>query len=220
VGYNPEDRERLTVGMPSTLWTAILEVRNQPDRVTDLIVRRYRQPIHDFALQQGLPHEDAEDVTQEVFLRVCREEFLVKADRTKGKFRTLLLAVTKHVIAKFREYALAGKRDRRRQVALGDFEIPDELPSDPAFDRLWVQNLVEQARERLKEDLPVRALMLQFEGKSYRDIGIVLGKKETEVTNYIHRGKERLKREIERLIAEYSAHDDVPDEIATLMSLL
>lgn len=206
--------------MPSTMWTAILNVRDEPTRVKELVVLRYRQPVYDFARQQGLPHEDAEDISQEVFLQVCREDFLVKADRSKGKFRTLLLAVTKHVIGKLRQYQLAGKRDRRREVALGDFEVPRDPPSDAEFDRLWVRNLMQQAKDRLREDPTVQALMLQLEGKSYRDIALILGKKESDVTNYVHRGKGRLKREIERLIGEYSTVEDVKDEIAALVKFL
>ena len=105
-------------------------------------------------------------------------------------------------------------------MALGDFEIPRDAPSDAEFDKLWVQNLMQQAKERLKDELQVQALLLQLEGKSYREIGLQLGKKESEVTNYIHRGKTRLKREIERLIGEYSSVDDVKDEIASLMKFL
>jgi RNA polymerase sigma-70 factor (ECF subfamily) len=206
--------------LPTTIWTVILQVREQPEKVKDSVVRRYRQPVYEFGRKQGLSHEDSEDVAQEVFVRVCREEFLVKADRSKGKFRTLILAVTKHVIARLREYQLAGMRDRRREVALNDFEIPEEPSSDSSFDRLWVQNLMQRAKEHLQEDIAVQALMLQLEGKSYRDIAVILGKKESEVTNYIHRGKDRLKRELEKLIGEYSTQEEVKDEIAALLKFI
>ena len=31
---------------PSSIWTTILSVRKDPGRVRDLVVRRYRQPVH------------------------------------------------------------------------------------------------------------------------------------------------------------------------------
>jgi RNA polymerase sigma-70 factor (ECF subfamily) len=206
--------------MPSTMWTAILRVRQEPEQVKELVVKRYRDPIYQFTRQQGLSHEDSEDVAQEVFLRVCREEFLVKADRTKGKFRTLLLAVTKHVIGSLRQYVLAEKRDRRRQVALDDFDVPEALESDGAFDRLWAANLVRQARETLKDDPAVQALNLQLEGKSYRDIAAALGKQEHDITNFLHRAKQRIRREVERLVSAYTTEDEVRDEIAALFKFL
>lgn len=206
--------------LPSTLWTCLLEIRTDPERVKDLVVRRYREPILRFVLRQGLSEPDAEDVTQEVFLRVCREEFLSGADRAKGKFRNLLLAVTRHVVASHRRHALAGRRDRRRDVALGDFEIPVEVAPDAEFDRLWVRGLVERAKERLKTDPHFPALELQMAGRTYREIASALGRSETDVTNHIHRAKLKWKAEIERLIGEYCTADEVQEEIAALLRYL
>lgn len=206
--------------MPSTMWTTILAFHRDPDRVKDFVVRRYRQPVVEFARRQGLKDQDAEDVAQEVFLRVCQENFLKKADQIRGKFRTVLLAVTKHVIGSWRRHEMAGKRDRRREVSLEGMTLPDVLPADPEFDRLWVQNLMTQALERLKQDAGTEALKLQMEGLSYQEIAERLGRKTTDVTNFIHRAKERLKKEFERLIAEYSTREDVAEEIAALRRFL
>lgn len=206
--------------LPSTMWTCIQQVRTDPERVKDLVVRRYRQPIVDFAKLQGLPHEDAEDVAQEVFLRVCREDFLTKADKSKGKFRSLLLAVTRHVIASYRRHELAGMRDRRRDVGIEDFEFPVEAAPDAEFDRIWVRNLVARAMEKLEGAAMADALRLQLAGKSYKEIAAKLGKSETDVTNYIHRAKARLKHEIEQLIGEYCTADELPAEIGALLQFL
>ena len=206
--------------MPSTMWTTILQFHRDPERVKDFVVRRYRQPVLEFARRQGLKDEDAEDVAQEVFLRVCKEQFLKRADQIRGKFRTVLLAVTKHVIGSWRRHEMAGKRDRRREVSLEGMTLPDEFPADPEFDRLWVQNLMAQAMERMKVDAGTEALKLQLEGLSYQEIAERLGRKTTDVTNFIHRAKERLKKEFERLIAEYSTREDVAEEIAALRRFL
>ncbi|MBI2898702.1 MAG: sigma-70 family RNA polymerase sigma factor [Planctomycetes bacterium] len=206
--------------LPSTMWTCLLQVRSDPERVKDLVVRRYRQPVVDFARAQGIPPEDAEDVAQEVFLRVCREEFLGKADRSKGRFRNLLLAVTRHVIASHRRHALAGARDRRREVALGDFDLPAEAPPDAEFDRLWVRNLVGRAMERLRPDPHFAALELQIGGKSYKEIAAALGRSEGDVTNHVHRAKLKLKAEIERLVGEYCTAEEMPEEIGALLRYL
>jgi RNA polymerase sigma factor (sigma-70 family) len=176
--------------------------------------------VVEFARRQGLRDEDAEDVTQEVFLRVCGETFLRKADQIRGRFRTVLLAVTKHVIGSWRRHERAGKRDRRREVSLEGIPLPAELPADPEFDRLWVQNLMNQAMDRLKDDPGIEALRLQLGGLSYQEIADRLGRKVTDVTNFIHRAKGRLRREFERLIAEYSTREEVADEIAALRRFL
>ncbi len=206
--------------MPSTMWTTILQFHRDPERVKDFVVRRYRQPVLEFARRRGLNDQDAEDVTQEVFLRVCGEQFLKKADEIRGKFRTVLLAVTTHVIGSWHRHATAGIRDRRREVSIEGIQLAERLPEDPEFDRLWVQNLMAQAMERLKDEPGTRALKLQLEGLSYQEIARQLGRKTTDVTNFIHRAKERLRKEFERLVAEYSSGEDVAGEISALRRFL
>lgn len=206
--------------LPSTMWTAILEYHREPEKVKELLYRRYQKPVFEFALRQGLSREDAEDVTQEVFLRVCNEAFLKRADQIRGKFRTVLLSVAKHVIISLYRYRHAEMRDRRREIPLGEIDPPQDSEPDPEFDRLWVKNLVDQSMEHLKDDPGIAALRLQLGGRSYQEIAFELGCKETDVTNFIHRAKERLRREIERMISEYSSKDEVASEIASLRRFL
>jgi len=51
------------------------------------------------------------------------------------------------------------------------------------------------------------------------DARFEMGRPETDITNFIHRAKQRLRREIESLIREYSG-GDVKTEIAALMQYL
>ena len=205
---------------PSSIWTTILSVRKEPDRVRDLVVRRYRQPVYDFIRRQHLSHKDSEDVTQEVFAQICRDGFLETVDRKKGKFRTLVLAVTRHLVATFRRRELAGLRDRRRAVTLEGFDVAGEHPDDGDFDDLWVKNLVDQSILRLKDDPAIPALKMQLEGKSYQEIAAALKRSATDVTNNIHRAKKKLRAEIERLIREYCGDDQVQEEVSGLLRYL
>jgi RNA polymerase sigma-70 factor (ECF subfamily) len=205
---------------PSSIWTVILSVKDDPERVKDLVVRRYREPVYQFLRMKGLAHEDAEDVVQDVFIQICREDFLRKADREKGKFRTLVLAVTRNLLAFFHRFQMAERRDRRKKVALGELDLPADPAPDGDFDQLWIKNLVSQALERLKDDPMVAALRQQMDGLSYQEIATGMGRQVSDVTNFIHRGKARLRTEIERMIGEYSTKDDVPDEVAHLMKLV
>lgn len=205
---------------PSSIWTTILSIRKDPARVRDLVVRRYRQPVFDFIRRQGLSHEDAEDVTQEVFAQICRDGFLERVDPSKGRFRTLVLAVTRHLIASFHRHEFAGVRDRRRSVTLDGFDVAAQHADDGDFDDLWVKNLVDLGLLRLKDDPGVSALKLQLEGRSYQEISATLKKSATDVTNYIHRAKKKLRIEIERLIRDYCGDAEVKDEVASLLRYL
>jgi len=207
------------MNFPSSIWTTIRAIQREPDRVKDEVVRRYRSPVYEFVRRLGIPHEDAEDLSQEIFVRVCADGFLAKVDPSKGRFRSLLLAVTRNVVASFRRKELAPMRDRRKTVALEECEFPMEVEPDADFDRLWVKNLMTQGMSRMRNDSATAALKLQLEGRSYQEIAGQLKKSETEVTNYIHRAKKRLRTEIEGLIRDYSG-DDLQTEIATLTRFL
>lgn len=205
------------VQFPSSIWSQLLTAANEPDRVKEAVVVRYRSPVYEFVRQQGLSHEDAEDVTQEVFIRITRDEFLRNADRRKGRFRTLLLAVTRNVIASFRRHELAQQRDRRRQVALDNQDVPAEAPPDAEFDRLWALNLVRHALERMKDESCRQALQLQLDGLSYAEIASRLAWSEYDVTNTLHKARKLLRQEMERAIAEYAGAGEVSAEIADLL---
>ena len=56
------------------------------------LCRTYWFPLYVYVRRQTLTREDAEDLTQEFFSRLLEKNYLAKADRERGKFRTFLLA--------------------------------------------------------------------------------------------------------------------------------
>ena len=154
------------MAFPSSIWTTILEIRRDRSRVQEEVVLLYRAPVAGFIRSQGVDDKDVEDLAQEVFMRVCGDGFLEKVDPSKGRFRSLLITVTRHVIDSFRRRELAAQRDRRREVSLDEtIDIPSEPVDEPAFDRLWATNLMTQAMKRLSEDPAMAALRFQLEGQ-------------------------------------------------------
>jgi len=209
-----------TLNYPTTIWTRILEVTKDPEVVKDLVVRRYRPPVYDYGRRQGLSHEDAEDVAQEVFLRVCSQDFLKRADREKGKFRNLIQAVTRHAVASHRRHALAARRDARREVSLGDFDFSQDSGTDDAFDAAWAGNLVRLAMEKLEGNPSLDLLRAHLDGATCRALAAKVGKTEHAVEALVYRIKERLRQEIETLVTEYSEVGRMEEEMAAILRLL
>jgi RNA polymerase sigma-70 factor (ECF subfamily) len=199
------------VRFPTTFWSTIAE---RPERARQELFARYRTPVFNYIRNQGYGDADADDLTQEVFLRISREEFLRKADRAKGKFRSLVLAVTRHVILKERT-----QRSRRKSSPLvaGEVddmpqELPPEEPEDQRFNTLWVQNLVRLALDRLmQESRPdgpryYEALVLnQFQGLSYEAVARALGARVSDIKNWIHYGKKKLKSHLLDHVQSYAS---------------
>lgn len=201
------------VRFPTTFWSTI---HGRPDRAKSEVFTRYRAPIFSFILNQGFQESDAEDLTQEVFSRVCREEFLQKADADRGRFRSLLLSVTRHVILHERD-----RRRRRDALSIDEAQVqaPSPAEADPGFDRLWIQNLLTLALQRLKAEERTDgprwhdAIVLhKLQGLDYEATAARLGCSTVDIGNWIRQAKIHLRRHLEDLIREYCSSDAEWDE--------
>lgn len=218
------------VQMPSTMWTLIDRARRGGADALDALLRKYRPPILAFVRNAGFQADEAEDLVQEVFLAVVRDDVLAKADQLRGRFRSLLLAVTRHAISAWRRHEGAGKRGGgASRISLENLDdLAQSARRDEGFDPLWVQNLVRISLHQLnvecdREGTPhFRALMLHSEeGLGYADIGSRLGLSESQVRNTLHQARLRLKRAVLQEIHSYaSSRPEYESEVAYLTQFL
>ena len=156
----------------------------------------------------GNPH-DAEDLTQEVFVRVFRS----LADYTPGTFEGWLHRITTNLFldqarrkAKIRFDALAEDADNR---------LPSRTPSPAAqVEARLFDDDVEAALADLPPDFRAAVVLCDIEGLSYDEIADVLGVKLGTVRSRIHRGRKMLRtalahREPARGRVRYSGPVDV-----------
>jgi hypothetical protein len=125
---------------PTTVWTTIRLAGEEDQSALQDFATRYRAPVLSFIHRQGYQGSDAEDLVQDVFVRVLQGGVLAKADRDRGRFRSLLLAVTKYVI-------LDKRRKRKTETPLPDLEPAQR---DPEFDESWALHLTERAMTQLR----------------------------------------------------------------------
>jgi RNA polymerase sigma-70 factor (ECF subfamily) len=204
----------------STLWTVIRSARQGDEGALRQFVLSYRGPVVAYAARRGLG-ADAEDIAQEVFLRLVQDRLLDRADPSRGRFRSLLLAVTRHVIGHHRDKEHAAKRGGGKTLALPDLQI---AAADPDFDREWISHLTRIGLARLARDHPVYHEALRrfvLEEHSYAQIGAALGCTETDVKNRVFRGKKKLADYIRDEIRDYSASpEEFQEELAHLSRFL
>ncbi|MBI3724948.1 RNA polymerase sigma factor [bacterium] len=218
-------------GFPSTLWTLIRSAGAGREAAVADFVTRYRPAVVRFACRRGLDAAEAEDIAQEVFVRVFDDGLLGRADRAQGRFRSLLLAVTRHVLGHHFERRSAQKRgggkaplslDRTDVAAIAEVAARDER--DPDFDREWLAALLARALERLKvENRSYHECLSAFlvHGKSHKEVAAALGKTEAQVRHAISRGKAKLGAILRDEIAEYAlSPGEFADEVRYLSALL
>jgi RNA polymerase sigma factor (sigma-70 family) len=141
---------------PTTLWTTIRAASGDDARAREEFATRYRAPVLRYLRRRGFPAEAAEDVCQEVFVRIFENAVLARADRARGKFRGLLLVMTQRVAIDHLR-----KADRREVSSIDESQFADESVEDSDFDSEWALAIVRRAMDRLREDSPGYAGVLE-----------------------------------------------------------
>lgn len=209
---------------PTTMWSGIRSAGAGHEAAVNALVERYRPAVVRFLRGRGLDAASAEDVAQEVFLQLLDDRVLERADRARGRFRSLLLAVTRHVLSHDRERASARKRGGgRAKVPLDELEL-DRDAREPDFDREFLAALIAAAFTRLERESPdqhrcVRAFLLEERG--HKEIAAMLGKSESAVATAISRGRAKLVAILREEVAAYSSSEgEFEAELRYLSTLL
>lgn len=216
------------VQFQSTLWSRMRLVRRHDSRAVEEFVARYRDPVFRFIRNAGFAEPDAEELTQDVFSRLLAEDALARAESEKGKFRSFLLGVARNVIREERRRRGAEKRGGDRAAVPLDGEGAAEPaapePSDEAFDRDWLGNLLASALEALEREHPLHHRALQAhvrEGKDQKQVAAEMGKTVQDVKNYIHRARQKLTELLQREVSRYaSTTEEYEGEIRYLSRFL
>ena len=132
------------------------------ERAFSLILRAYEQPVYNYVLRLVGDRSLAEDLTQEVFLRVYQglPRFSLRA-----RFTTWLFQVTKNRVL---DELRALERRPRAVVTLED--IPPLEVIDAPFERAEAIDAVWRAVEGLNVDLKMALLLRDVVGLSYTEI--------------------------------------------------
>lgn len=211
----------------TTAWSMIAGAAAGGDAAARL-VRLYRRPIVRFVESRLPKGEDAEAIANDVLLTVLDPDFLAKADKAKGRFRHLLLAVTRFTLNNALRKATRQKRGGgQAPVSLDDLaQHPPTREEEDGFTKDWAVEMLGQAMRRFKEACAEKgkseyeAVRLRdLEGLSVEEIAKRLGKKETNVTTLIHRGRLALREHILETIRGYcSSDEEYEEEVRTLMA--
>ena len=152
------------------------------ERAFSLIVRAYEVPVFNYVLRLVGDRALAEDLTQEVFLRVYQG---LPKFSLRSKFTTWLFQVTKNRVL---DELRASERRPRHLVALDDvpplevMDAPIELGE--TVDALW------RAIEGLSTDLKMALLLRDVAGLSYSEIADSLEVTLATVKWRIYKGRE------------------------------
>jgi RNA polymerase sigma-70 factor (ECF subfamily) len=160
------------------------------------IVRRYQSRVYNLAITLGVARADAEDVAQDVFIRVYRA-----IDRFRGDalFRTWLYQVTinavrsHHGAASARSFAAVPRDD-------GDAPPAEPAVDDPFARRLADRQVIDRALATLPDEWREAVTLRDVEGLSYREIAELTGAPIGTVESRIFRARQQLRSALAALM--------------------
>jgi RNA polymerase sigma-70 factor (ECF subfamily) len=175
------------------------------------IVRAHSARVYRLAYRLTGNQHDAEDLTQEVFVRVFRS----LSSYTPGTFEGWLHRITTNLFLDG-----ARRRQRIRFEGLGDDVAQrlqgSELSPAQAWDERHFDGDIQAALRALPPDYRAAVVLCDIEGFSYEEIAATLGVKLGTVRSRIHRGRAQLRAALahrERQSSRQSARSGVPREM-------
>lgn len=212
------------MGFTGTRWTLIRAAQAGDSSAWEAFVLRYRPPLIEWLRQLGAG-DTAEDLAQEVFLRLHARDVLERAEPARGRFRDLLRAVARHSLSEHRARERAVKRGGQERV--GSLETDPPAPGgdqDEAFDRVWLLHLLELALLRLRAEHPNYHAAIAgslLEERPQEEVGAALGRSRGEVKNWVHRGKQKLALFLREEVWRYAGSErECREELAALAGLM
>ena len=150
------------MALPQPDFGVLRKAQRGDERAFNLIVRAYETPVYNYVLRLVGDRALAEDLTQEVFLRVYQglPKFSLKC-----RFTTWLFQVTKNrVLDEFR----ASERRPRSIVTIDD--IPPLEVLDAPFEQVEAMDAVWRSVNELNVELKMALLLRDVVGLSYTEI--------------------------------------------------
>ena len=227
----------------STRWSLVAAAgqRDLPESEAALasLCGLYWYPLYAYARRRLPTIEDAQDLTQEFFLRLQERDYLRQADRQRGRFRSFLLTAFKHFLAKEQERANAQKRGGGRKPLPLDFQSGEcrfqrepshQATAETLYERSWALTLLQQALARLEEERTAAGKERLFEclkgtltgedaPRPYAELAPELGMSGQAIKVTVHRLRRRYGELLRAEIAQtVTTAEEVEDELRDLFA--
>ena len=226
-----------TPGFQPTQWTLVAEAGDPAhplhDEALSQLLHLYRPALCSHLIRRRrLPPEQADDMLQEFIVRkILQYNLPARADRTRGKFRTLLLSALDNFV--------------RTRCAAEDpcgslpesHDASDDSPSpDESFDIPWARQVLHEAMRRMRAEchqtgrhdlwdvFESRIVAPALEGVTPVDYQTLVIRHKLQspmqASNILMTGKRTFERTLRLVISEYATEDEIEIEIIELRQIL
>lgn len=227
-------------GFPATRHSVVDAVRSadrdERARGLSLLTAAYWRPVYKYVrLKFGKSHEEASDLTQELFLEILERELLARFDPSRARLRTYLRVCIDGLVANAAKAAtrlkrgggavtlsldLEGARAEVERAAGGARPSAGSSP-EALFEAEWARSLFSLALERLRGELSEKGKGVHFEvlkrydvepelggeRPTYAALGAALGLSATDVTNRLSYARRELRRIVLDVLREMTSSE-------------
>src|ERR1043166_7550390 len=149
---------------PTTRWTQVIaagDPRRKEARLALVsLCENYWYPLYAYLRRRGYPSDQAQDLTQEFFIRVLEGRYLDRAEPEKGRFRAFLLTSLKFFVADEEDRQRAHKRGGGMVVPLEFSSGEERYKREPAYDetperifeRRWALSVLDRVVQNLRKE--------------------------------------------------------------------
>jgi RNA polymerase sigma-70 factor, ECF subfamily len=163
----------------------------------DQIVRQYWRRVFNVAYKFVGRHDEAEDLTQDVFLKVFKS--LGTFDR-RANFQTWLVSVSRNLCIDHYRSVRKERETIDRDVNADDLSpVSVEVSAHVALERNDLAQELHRALQQLPEALRTAVVMRDIQELSYQEIADQLHLPEGTVKSRINRGRHELALQITRI---------------------
>lgn len=181
----------------------MLQVRDDVQGAFEVLVEKYQNRLLGILAHLVGSAEEAEDLTQEVFLRIYRAR---KGYKARAKFSTWLFTIANnlamnHLRDKGRHptSTLGGETTgmmKSRTSPAAQLPAAEGTPSTQ-LRQAELSEVVRDALDTLGEDQKIAVLLSKFEEMSYAEIAEVMGRSEAAVKSLLARARMHLREHLE-----------------------
>ncbi len=178
----PADRER----------QLILEVQEGSHEAFRELVELHMRRVYDLAYGFVNDHDDAEDVAQDVFVKVYHS---IKYFRQESGFSTWLYRITTNTSL---DRLKQKKRSLARHVPMEETGI-SEVPDSRSPEHIDTSANIERALHELPTLQRAVVILRHMEGFSTKQVSDILRCSEGTVKTHLHRGLRKMRKKLEYL---------------------
>jgi RNA polymerase sigma-70 factor (ECF subfamily) len=231
-----EDHETGAAVFATTHWSVVLAAgqsgSEQQAAALEKLCRAYWYPLYAYVRRRGHGPEDAQDLTQEFFLRLIEKNWLTGVAPEGARFRSYMLTMVKGFLANAYDRAQAAKRGGGRVIVpLDPQQAEERFSNEPAttetpeivFERRWALAVLEEALNRLRAAAGAADKARHFEQLNpflsrepdegeYAGIAAQLGMSAGAVGVAVHRLRQRYRETLRATVADTLANPGQVDE--------